>query len=106
MRIFDKSLLSFANQVAIKLDYNQAIEPDYLKSTPDDQAWAVVFSMIHEHKAGKPTDPHVRCMLHPLVKQESGGYKVDSAVTLMIDVVPEIFERTMIAEKQPATPEA
>ncbi|NBO19963.1 MAG: hypothetical protein EB060_11430 [Proteobacteria bacterium] len=106
MEVFDKALLTFANQMAIKLGYNRAIEPEYLKNTPDDQHWAVVFCMLHEHKAGKPTDPHVRCMLRPLVKQEAGGYKVDPAVSLMVDVVPEIFERAMIAERQPATPKA
>ena len=96
MKIFDKALLTLANDVAIKLGYNRAIEPEYLNATPSDSFWAVVFSMPHEHKAGQPTDPHVRCMLRSLetVPGTNDRWRInDTAPTLFVDTVPEIFDR-------------
>ena len=41
--------------------------------------------MIHEHKSGKPCEPHVRCVL------DTGGYIEGSNPTL--DVSMEMFEK-------------
>ena len=96
MKIFDKANLTLANNLAIKLDYNRAIEPEYLKSTPDDSLWAVTFNMIHEHKAGQPTEPHIRCMLQdfePIAGQPNMWKVNKNAPPLFVDCVTEVFER-------------
>jgi len=96
MKIFDKADLTLANNLALKLGYNRAIEPEYLKATPDDSLWAVTFNMIHEHKAGQPTEPHIRCMLYPFepIAGRPNTWKVNKNMApLFVDTVTEVFER-------------
>lgn len=96
MKIFDKADLTLANNLAIKLGYNRAIEPEYLKATPDDSLWAVTFNMLHEHKAGQPTTPHIRCMLQSFepIAGQPNMWKVNTdSPPLFVDTVTEVFER-------------
>lgn len=96
MKIFNKRNLTLANNFALKLGYNRALYADKLAAVPEDTLWAVTFSMIHEHKAGQATDPHVRCMMYPLapVDESEDKWRIDTNATpLFVDVIPEIFEK-------------
>jgi hypothetical protein len=94
MKVFDKHSLITANNLAEKLGYNRQIDPAYLNSVREDQLWVVTFTMIHEQKAGKPTEPHIRCMMYPMQQVGKNQWKADrSGLPITIDVVPEIYER-------------
>ena len=62
---FTKPQIENANNWAIQIGYNRAIDPkalsEYLETCPDDMKFPVVHSMIHEYALGKKVDPHVRC---------------------------------------------
>lgn len=93
MKLFTKETLILANNFALKLGYNRALDAEKLQTMPEDSLWAVTFTMMHEHKAGQPTDPHVRCMLHKIVAAGENEWRIDSASTpIFIDVIPEVFE--------------
>lgn len=103
MKIFNKQNLTLANNFALKLGYNRALYADKLAEAPEDSIWGVTFNMIHEHKAGKLTDPHVRCMMYPLVYVGEDKMRLDTSATpLFVDVIPEIFEKLPDVESTPA----
>tara|TARA_R100001086_G_scaffold214037_1_gene130033 strand:+ start:384 stop:773 length:390 start_codon:yes stop_codon:yes gene_type:complete len=62
---FTKPQIENANNWAIEIGYNRAIEPkalsQYLEACPDDMKFPVVYSMLHNHALGKKVDEHVRC---------------------------------------------
>lgn len=102
MRIFNKENLTLANNFALKLGYNRALYADKLEAMPEDSLWGVTFTMLHEHKAGKPTDPHVRCMLHQLVNVGDDKWRLNKdSPPLFVDVIPEIFEKLPNIETEP-----
>ena len=62
-RVFTKSLLKSVNTMAQVQGYNRVIDEKFLDRLPD-QFYTPMFTMLHEHKAGKPCDPHVRCVFN------------------------------------------
>lgn len=106
MKVFTKASLTVANDFALKLGYNRALDAKKLQEMPEDSLWATTFTMMHEHKAGQPTDPHVRCMLHKIVPAGENAWRVDSTSTpIFVDVIPEIFESLPTAETSAPAPE-
>lgn len=98
--VFTKKTLTLANNIAIRRGYNRAIVEDYIAKMPEETKWAVTFYMLHEHAAGKPVDPHVRCMIQQLF--------VDDSPTLFVDTDMTVFEMlpkyTIDAEKETQQP--
>lgn len=93
-KVFDKPSLVTANKLAERLGYNRQIDPAYLDSVPEDQLWIVNFTMIHEHKAGNPTEPHIRCMMYPMKQVGENQWMADMVGgPIILDVVPEVYER-------------
>ena len=62
---FTKPQIENANNWAIEIGYNRALDPkalaNYLETCPDDTKFPIVYSMIHTYALGKKVDPHVRC---------------------------------------------
>jgi hypothetical protein len=62
---FTKPQIENANNWAIEVGYNRAIDPkaltNYLEVCPDDMKFPIIYCMIHDHALGKKVDRHVRC---------------------------------------------
>jgi len=62
---FTKPQIENANNWAIEIGYNRALEPkalaNYLETCADDIKFPIIYSMIHSYAQGKMVDPHVRC---------------------------------------------
>ena len=59
-RVFTKDILMSVNKMAEEQGYNRVVKPEFLEQLPDE-IFVPWFTMLHEHKAGKACDPHVRC---------------------------------------------
>lgn len=64
-KYLDKDLLNKINYISREvMKYNRSLPQSVVDSLPDDKFFIITFSMLHEHIAGKPADPHVRCMIY------------------------------------------
>ena len=65
--VLSKEQLTQANDWAIKMGYNRALEPTPLKQFLEefdyDVKFPITFHMMHEHAAGKKVEEHVRCVI-------------------------------------------
>ena len=63
--VLTKKQLESANNWAIHMGYNRALEPkplrNHLKKVDEDTKFPIIFSMPHNHAAGKEVEEHVRC---------------------------------------------
>ena len=63
--VLTKQQLKDANNWAIEVGYNKALKPEplekYLDSIDEDTRFPIIFSMSHNHAAGKPVEEHIRC---------------------------------------------
>lgn len=87
------------------LHYNRATPQEIIDALPEDKFFPIVFAMLHEHKAGKPTEPHMRCMF--AVPVNMGLPMIHSRETILVDVemgiynmLPEIELPEEAVEKQ------
>jgi hypothetical protein len=87
IRLADKKLLTKLNAAANHMNYNRQVVPEAIEKLPDDVIVAVSPIMIHEHAAGKPVDPHLRCSLQ-IVHPASDLFR-----GLFLDIPCELFER-------------
>jgi hypothetical protein len=62
-KYFTKELLALVNRRAIANNYNRSVEPSFIAQLPNDLSFPVVFELVHEHAAGKPVAPHMRCRI-------------------------------------------
>jgi hypothetical protein len=63
-KYLDKEYLKRINYLSHSvLKYNRTIPTEVIDELPDDKFFPIVFSMLHEHRAGVPCEPHVRCMI-------------------------------------------
>lgn len=93
--VFTKSLLTLANNIALKRGYNRALRPEILKLAPEDSQWMVELVLPHEHAAGKLVDLHMRCGIYPLHKVPGDDTKLQidrSEMMLFIDTDTDVFE--------------
>jgi hypothetical protein len=65
--VFTKEQLIAANDWAINMEYNRALEPkplkEHLSSFDENTKFPVVYHMLHEHAGGVKVDPHIRCQI-------------------------------------------
>jgi lysozyme family protein len=65
--VLTKKQLINANNWAIQVGYNRALEPEplqaYLDTIEEDIQFPITFSMPHHHAAGKEVEEHVRCQI-------------------------------------------
>ncbi len=84
-KYIDKENLKRINYLSLHvLKYNRAIREDVIDALPDDKLFPITFSMIHEHKAGKICEPHIRCII--AVPGEESPYK-----QLILDMESGLF---------------
>jgi len=90
--VLTKDQLLEANDWAIKMDYNRALEPkplkEYLDSVTEDTRFPIVFSMVHEHCRGKKVDPHIRCEIVLNVNGDKGLIDIDQDLFNSLPSVP------------------
>ena len=61
---FTKDLLIKAAKIAEKRGYNRQVSVSAVQESIDDiTLMPVVFSLLHEHAAGKSVDPHIRAVI-------------------------------------------
>jgi hypothetical protein len=85
VRFADKPTLRRLNQEACDRDYNRAIVPEAIEKWPDDEVFALVPALVHEHAQGKIVAPHLRCCVKSATGQTDLGF-------LMLDIPFELFE--------------
>lgn len=61
-RVFTKGVLKSVNTMARVQGYNRVAAEEFLDRLPDEKFYVPQYALLHEHKAGKPCDPHVRCV--------------------------------------------
>ncbi len=65
VRYVDKNLLDKINYISSKLmKYNRALPQEVIDSLPNDMFFIVIPLLVHEHIAGKPATPHMRCRIY------------------------------------------
>lgn len=86
-KYIDKHYLRIINQLSHEvLKYNRTLPDELIASLPDDTFFPIIFTLLHEHKAGQPCEPHMRCIiLTPKVK----GHRQQ----LILDMEMGIFDR-------------
>jgi len=64
VKYLDKHYLKLINHISHNvLKYNRTLPESLIDALPDDKYFPIMFTMMHEHKAGVPCDPHVRCII-------------------------------------------
>lgn len=86
VKYIDKENLKKINHLTLHvLQYNRAIREDVIDALPDDKLFPITFTLLHEHKAGKPCEPHVRCII--VTPDENGQRR-----QLILDMEMGLFE--------------
>jgi hypothetical protein len=60
-RVFTKGALKSVNTMAQVQGYNRVTDEKFLERLPD-AFYVPRYVLLHEHKAGQPCEPHVRCV--------------------------------------------
>lgn len=108
VKYIDKDLLAKINHVSHTIyKYNRTIIPEAIDALPDDKLFPVVFTMLHEHKAGEPCEPHVRVMFAvPTPGNDTGlmDRMLLDMDTAFFDMLPEVEvpDETPSPEMEPA----
>jgi hypothetical protein len=61
VRVFTKGVLKSVNTMAQIQGYNRVTDEKFLDRLPE-AFYVPKYTLLHEHKAGKPCEPHVRCV--------------------------------------------
>lgn len=88
-KYLDKELLDKINFISRDvMHYNRSLPQYLVDQLPGERFYIITWSMLHEHIAGKPADPHVRCLIY-------GGPDVQNPLILdmemgMYELLPDI----------------
>ena len=86
---FTKALLLLASKEAKEVGYNRQLD-DELIAGLEAIYYPVVFTMMHEHIAGKLVDPHVRCLVR--VSNEVSPLQVDCSMAFFENLPTKTVE--------------
>lgn len=90
-KYIDKENLKKINHLSLRVHkYNRAIREDVIDALPDDKFFPVTFAMLHEHKDGKPCEPHVRCIFLTRDNQNVKQQLILDMEMRLFDLLPEI----------------
>lgn len=92
VKFFNKQLLDKVNKRAIANNYNRAIVQEFIDSLPDDMHFPVTLQLVHEHAAGVPVAPHMRCRVM------TGKSIAGPFTSVFVDVEMGMFELLPEAE--------
>lgn len=104
-RIFTKEILESVNTMAQVQGYNRVVRPEFLAALPD-KFFVPYFTMLHEHKAGKPCETHVRCVFKHaddnfIIDVEMGCWALLPTVS---DSVSELVQAAQVSRAVTAAP--
>lgn len=91
-KYLDKHYLKLINHVSDKiLKFNRTLPESVIDDLPDDKFFPITFTLLHEHRAGVPCEPHVRCMIAVPDKEtgEMTQLLLDMDMSIY-DVLPEV----------------
>ena len=96
-RVFTKGVLKSVNTMAHVQGYNRIANDTYLNGLPE-AFYVPKFVMLHEHKAGKPCDPHVRCVFDHdndtfIIDVEMGCWEKLPTASGFADMVRSVHQR-------------
>jgi hypothetical protein len=100
-KYLDKEFLNRINYLSREvMKYNRSLPQEFVDSLPDDRFYIITFTLLHEHIAGKPADPHVRCLIY-------GGQDLPNPMILdmemgLYEMLPEVEAKEKDAEPEPA----
>ena len=97
VKYVDKNLLDKINHISSKLmKYNRTIPQEVIDSLPSDKFFIVTPLLVHEHIAGKPADPHMRCRIYtgPDLEAMRGHM-------LLLDIEMSMYELIPVFEHNP-----
>jgi hypothetical protein len=95
-KYLNKEFLNRINHISRDvMKYNRSLPQDLIDRLPEERFYIITFSMLHEHIAGKPADPHVRCLIY-------GGPDVPNP--MILDVEMGLYD-TLPEAEVPAEPE-
>lgn len=63
VKYLNKDQLDKVNKRAIAKNYNRAVQQEFIDGLPDDLNFPITLTLVHEHAAGKPVEPHMRCRI-------------------------------------------
>lgn len=67
IKYLTKEILEKINHISTTIyKYNRTIPQHVIDALEPETLIAVTFEMIHEHIAGRPADPHMRCVMQPV----------------------------------------
>lgn len=90
IKYIDKQLLQRVNYLSNNvLKYNRTLPPELVDALPDDKVFPIVFTMLHEHKAGVPCEPHVRCIIAAPGNDDKMQQLILDMETGIFDLLPE-----------------
>lgn len=84
MKVFTKGVLESVNRMAEVMGYNRVTNPEFLARLPDDKFYIPKYELAHDHKAGEPCEPHVRCVF-----EHDGDYFFIDVEMGCYDMVPD-----------------
>lgn len=93
IKYVNKELLRRINNVSTHFGYNRTLPDKIIDQLPDDKFYVVIPLLVHEHIAGKPADPHMRCRI----------YAGEMHPWLILDIEMVMYE--FIPEHELETPE-
>ena len=85
--VISKQQLVGANEWAINIGYNRAVESapleKLLNNYDEETRFPILLSFLHEHKDGEPCEPHMRCQI----------FLGPTGPDILVDVDMDLFKR-------------
>lgn len=93
VKYLDHMLLDKINYISQKtLKYNRTLPQELIDQLPTDKFFIVTPLLVHEHRAGKACDPHMRCRIYAGPEAEARfGYLILDIEMGMYELIP-VFE--------------
>lgn len=102
-KYLNKEILDKINHISTTVyHYNRTIPQDVIDALDPEKFVVVTFSMIHEHIAGKPAEPHMRCILQQAAAQPFGTMILDIPMELYDALPSHTIEKTQTEEQTAA----
>lgn len=97
-RVFTKGVLKSTNTMARVQGYNRVVDEGFLDRLPEEKFYVPQFVLLHEHKAGKPCDPHVRCVFdhegdYFMIDVEMGCWDMLPTVSRFAELIGHVEDR-------------
>jgi hypothetical protein len=90
-KYLDKDILNKINYTSRDImKFNRALPQEVIDALPADKFFPIIWSMIHEHIAGRAVEPHMRCMI--VVPSETGSEGQTGRERLLLDMEMGMYD--------------